>query len=164
MKKILMLALLASTSLQVHALNTDALRACSMIEKDINRLICYDKVMNGQAPVINTLPEKKATTTASTSAPQNATVTPPKDNFGLEHKNISDNNKDEIVARISKIKKAPRGELVLTLENNQVWRQIGTDSYRLKEKDEVIIRRGALNSFMLGMADRNKAIRVKRVK
>ena len=82
--------------------------------------------------------------------------------FGLEHKEIAENGEESITSMISSVKKAPYGELIITLENNQQWRQIGSDSLRLDEGDTVIISRGVFNSFLLKKADQNRSIRVKR--
>ncbi|MDP4983158.1 MAG: hypothetical protein NWQ59_05680, partial [Pseudoalteromonas tunicata] len=84
--------------------------------------------------------------------------------FGLEHKQASESEEAEtLVAIVNTIKKAPRGELILTLDNNQVWRQLGTDGFRIKTGQTVVISRGAFNSFLLKLQGGNKTVRVKRV-
>ena len=49
MKKILMTTLLLlSTSGYASQVNVQALEACSLIENDLKRLMCYDKVIAGK--------------------------------------------------------------------------------------------------------------------
>ena len=157
MKKLtLSLLVLLSANSFAQEINTQALKACSMIENDFKRLVCYDKIIAGKNIDVSA-------TKAPVVVEQTKTITKEKE-FGLEHKNISENSDSEQVALAKKVKKSLHGELVITLDNGQVWRQIGTDSFRLKADNEVIIMRGALNSFLLKKAGSNKTIRVKRVK
>jgi len=60
------------------------------------------------------------------------------------------------------VKKAPYGELIIELDNGQQWRQVGSDSLRLKKQDVVVIERGVFNSFLLKVEGQNRSIRVKR--
>jgi hypothetical protein len=70
----------------------------------------------------------------------------------------------QIKANVVKIQKAPYGELIITLENGQVWRQTDSIRFRLSKKEVVIIERGVLGSFFIGKEDTNKRIRAKRLK
>jgi len=104
------------------------------------------------------------------TAPTTATNVPvvaveaPKEDFGLEHKENHTEKDSEIKAAVTSVDKAPYGELIITLDNNQKWRQIGSDSMRLKESDTVTITRGVFNSFLLRKDGQNRSIRVKRTK
>lgn len=130
-------------------INTQTLKACSFIENDFNRLLCYDNTMAGKPLTQSTVTQK---------------VTAPKDDFGLEHKKDQTEKDSEIKAAVTSVDKAPYGELIITLDNNQKWRQIGSDSMRLKESDTVTITRGVFNSFLLRKDGQNRSIRVKRTK
>ena len=56
------------------------------------------------------------------------------------------------------------GELVVTLENNQVWVQIDVDNKaRVKAGDTVTIKRGTLGSYLL-VSPNGVATRVRRSK
>lgn len=79
-----------------------------------------------------------------------------------EHKNIAKENDSSISSTVSAIKEAAYGELIITLENGQQWRQIGSDGITLKEDDNVVISRGVFNSFLLKKEGQNRSIRVKR--
>jgi hypothetical protein len=63
---------------------------------------------------------------------------------------------------VTNVKEAPYGELIISLNNGQQWRQIGSDSLRIDQDDTVIIERGMFNSFLLKKAGQNRSIRVKR--
>ena len=56
-------------------------------------------------------------------------------------------NDSSISSTVSAIKEAAYGELIITLENGQQWRQIGSDGITLKEDDNVVISRGVFNSL-----------------
>lgn len=145
-------------------INTQALKACSFIENDFNRLLCYDNTMAGKSLTKPTVTQKLTAPSTSTSTPAVAVVDAPKDDFGLEHKQDKKNKESEIKATITSVEKALYGELIITLNNNQKWRQIGSDSIRLKESDSVTITRGVFNSFLLSKDGQNRSIRVKRTK
>jgi len=157
MKKLtLSLLVLLSANSFAQDINTQALKACSMIENDFKRLVCYDQIIAGKSIDVSTA---KAPIMVEQSKAVNK-----EEKFGLEHKNISTNAEPEQVSLVEKVKKAPHGELIITLANGQVWRQLGTDNFRIKAEAEVTIMRGALNSFLLKKMGSNKTIRVKRVK
>lgn len=148
-------------------INTQALKACSFIENDFNRLLCYDNTMAGKPLTKPTVTQKLTAPSTSTSTPAVAVVDAPKDDFGLEHKQDKknkENKESEIKATITSVEKALYGELIITLNNNQKWRQIGSDSIRLKASDAVTITRGVFNSFLLSKDGQNRSIRVKRTK
>ena len=163
-----LLSLLALASVPVLAatpINEQALQACSFIENDFNRLLCYDNTIAGKSlsqPGQTQLNSSAQTNVKAEAPTVTSPVTTKAKEFGLEHKEIAENGEESITSMISSVKKAPYGELIITLENNQQWRQIGSDSLRLDEGDTVIISRGVFNSFLLKKADQNRSIRVKR--
>jgi len=174
MKKQLLslLVLLSAPTFAAQEINVQALQACSFIENDFNRLLCYDNTVAGK-PLTKpsekkTLTPPKAVTNVSpnVSAPVAAvSKSAPAaiaDDFGLEHKEITKDKDENITASVSSVRKAPYGELIITLDNDQQWRQIGSDSLKLKESDTVVISRGVFNSFLLRKDGQNRSIRVKR--
>ncbi|PAJ71805.1 hypothetical protein CJF42_24755 [Pseudoalteromonas sp. NBT06-2] len=157
MKKLtLSLLVLLSANSFAQEVNTQALKACSMIENDFKRLVCYDQIIAGKSIDVSNVKMPIKT--------EQKKVESKTDKFGLEHKNISVNAEKEQVAAVKKVKESLHGELIVTLTNGQVWRQLGTNDFRVKADNEVIIMRGALNSFLLKKMGSNKTIRVKRVK
>lgn len=158
-----LLVLLSTPAVYANTINEQALQACSFIENDFNRLLCYDNTVAGK-PLTNSIQHAKPL--QIDEPPKTATTPPSKSNkpveFGLEHQNNNKNIEQAIEANVLKIEEAPYGELIITLENNQQWRQIGSDKMRLSKGDTVIISRGMFNSFLLKKADQNRSIRVKR--
>ena len=159
----LLVILSAPTFSAQSDINTQALKACSFIENDFNRLLCYDNTMAGKPLTQSTVTQKVTAPTTATNVPVVA-VEAPKEDFGLEHKENHTEKDSEINASVTSVDKAPYGELIITLDNNQKWRQIGSDSMRLKESDTVTITRGVFNSFLLRKDGQNRSIRVKRTK
>ncbi|WP_105189482.1 hypothetical protein [Pseudoalteromonas sp. T1lg48] len=184
-----LLATLSTTAQADNGVNIQALKACSYIENDFRRLLCYDNIMAGKpidsmpanAPAEVPAQSQKgkgkgpsanaagAAAGATAGAGAAASAASNKGNnskreFGLEHKQKDDNdgNPDELVAKVSQVKEAPYGELIITLDNGQRWRQIGTDSFRISKNDTVVISRAMFNSFLLKKQGSNKSIRVKR--
>jgi len=174
MKKQLLslLVLLSAPTVTAQEINVQALQACSFIENDFNRLLCYDNTVAGK-PLTKpsekktlTPPKPVANITPNVSAPVAAvTASAPAakgDDFGLEHKEAHEEKDTQVKAVVTSVEKAAYGELIITLDNNQQWRQIGSDSMRLKESDTVTISRGVFNSFLLRKDGQNRSIRVKR--
>ena len=71
---------------------------------------------------------------------------------------------EQLTARVTELSTLPHGELLLTLENGQVWQQKpGDRAMRVKVGDEVTIKRGSLGSFLL-TSQAKGSMRVSRVK
>jgi hypothetical protein len=84
--------------------------------------------------------------------------------FGKRSIQRSEDLVEQIKAKVVKIQKAPYGELIITVEGGQVWRQKGSARFKLSEGEMITIERGALGSFFIGKEDTNRRIRVKRTK
>ncbi|MBB1292419.1 MAG: hypothetical protein ACJAVX_001845 [Pseudoalteromonas rhizosphaerae] len=170
MKKQLLpiLALLSIPTVHANEVNLQALQACTFIENDFNRLLCYDNTMAGKSltkpETTKTLtpPASSVTATADVAVASKQIVKVKNEDFGLEHKELVKENDNEITAVVTNVKEAPYGELIISLNNGQQWRQIGSDSLRIDQDDTVIIERGMFNSFLLKKAGQNRSIRVKR--
>ncbi|WP_257325221.1 hypothetical protein [Pseudoalteromonas rhizosphaerae] len=170
MKKQLLpiLALLSIPTVHANEVNLQALQACTFIENDFNRLLCYDNTMAGKSltkpETTKTLtpPASSVTATADVAVASKQIVKVKNDDFGLEHKEVARDNDNEISAVVTSVKEAPYGELIISLNNGQQWHQIGSDILRIDPNDTVIIKRGMFNSFLLKKAGKNRSIRVKR--
>ncbi|MBC7984124.1 MAG: hypothetical protein H7Y02_09745 [Candidatus Obscuribacterales bacterium] len=68
----------------------------------------------------------------------------------------------QITAKLISVRSKPRGELVIDLDNNQVWEQLQPTSLRLRSGDTVTIKSGALGSYIL-VAPSGRGAKVKRV-
>jgi hypothetical protein len=90
-----------------------------------------------------------------------------KDNFGQEHLVKEDNNEDsfeQAIFTIVSVKKDARDNLRLVFQNGQTWKQTGGTPLNLKNKERVKISKGMLGAFYLSKVDRNKTIKVRRIK
>jgi hypothetical protein len=65
---------------------------------------------------------------------------------------------DRINAAVTAISKRPRGELVVTLDNGQVWAQKEVQYVPVKVGDQVTILAGALHSYKMVVAGRATAV------
>ncbi|HSC07164.1 MAG TPA: hypothetical protein VLD59_10090 [Steroidobacteraceae bacterium] len=113
---------------------------------------------------------------AGTAAAATATTSSAADKFGysrgmspeeVDQQNKSDKAKelDEISATVTQVVTQPRGELIVTLDNGQVWAQKVADSrLRLKAGDQVKIRSGALGAYYLSLGSSDRKTRVSRVR
>ena len=66
---------------------------------------------------------------------------------------------DRLEATITEVSSRAHGELVITLDNGQVWAQKAPDSkMRLKAGDQVTIKKASLGSYMLVAAGRSTRV------
>ncbi|MCC2617203.1 hypothetical protein LJ739_13195 [Aestuariibacter halophilus] len=177
MKSISALALVTLT-LPAHADNIrDALRECGQTQNSLQRLVCYDRVVNelekysGLDDLMSVpapLPPGGGTAAGKFPRPeprgqQPDTAAPaPSDNFGIEHKNI-EINEDMITSTVASVKEDPYGKSIVTLSNGHVWKQVDSTRLKLDDGEEVYVERGMLGSFFLGKSTQNRRMRVKRV-
>ena len=148
------------------------LEKCYNIQKDKDRLKCYDSfakgfqkdVEDGSLVVVDTAEIKKRN----------------EESFGFEQKpetqleqvlNIQTNSdqkdaKKNQTLRLSSAKKLGNKKYRFYTENGQVWDQIdATYVYIPKNQDvDVVIKKGSLGSFKLRVNGKGSSIRVKRVK
>ena len=146
---------------------------CARIDDDPARLSCYDAIFRttAGAPVA---PAAAATATAVAVAVDPASARPvdPEAEFGLtpaQQRKLQPENApplppETLTAKVAAVGRKPMGELVVTLENKQVWVQIDVDNKaRVKAGDTVTIKRGTLGSYLL-VSPNGVATRVRRSK
>lgn len=154
-----------------HASPEQESRSCATIADDGSRLACYDGLWRGVVSPPREVAVAPVPATDAAAALQSAAVVDPMDDFGLSEaaKRARDPGKDEnanssISGLVTAVRRQPAGELIVTLENGQVWTQSSVDTRaRVAVGDTVTIRRAALGSYMLVTANRY-ATRVRRVK
>jgi hypothetical protein len=128
----------------------DRIAACTRERDDAQRLACFDRAA---APITHEVHKVDADQT-----------------FGVQGSELArsrDDDRDEreesapkrITATVTEIAKRPRGELVFTLDNGQVWAQKDAGAYfPVKAGDPVTILSGTLGSFRLIVANRATAV------
>jgi hypothetical protein len=167
-----------------------SLRACMQETDVLRRLACFDResaLLAGQsAPVARQVdpaparpaapaPAAPVASAAATAGAAAATAQSAEDKFGYrgniaradidKKKEAELQESEQLTAKVTAVSALPNGGMALTLDNGQVWQQKTADrGMRVKVGDQVTIKRGVLNSFLL-TSDTNKgSMRVARVK
>ena len=163
------------------------LRVC-MSERDAaRRLACFDResarLVKDSAPTAHKSDPLAAAPAAAAAAPAATTPAPaanapapsPQDKFGYRG-NIAraeiDKQSEEVrsqaevlTAKVTELSTLAHGEVLLTLDNGQVWQQKrGDRGMRIKRGDEITIRPASLGSFLLTSQAAKGSMRVSRVK
>lgn len=149
---------------------TDAMLACADESDDAQRLRCFDAVvanMRKAPPPAATVAAAPPAAAPPAAAPQPAapTVTP-EQKFGARGEIKPDRHEDltELNATVTALGAKPHGELIVTLDNGQVWAEIAANSrVKVKVGDTVKIERGALGSFSL-ISPNGRSTKVSRIR
>lgn len=129
--------------------------ACAGEQDDARRLACFDAAVvqarTQPVPAVESAAPTPAGATAAAVVPLSK-----EERFGLRGDLKQEKAKQapelaelkELRATVTKVAVKPHGELILTLDNGQVWYEIQANSgIRVKSGDQVTIRSGALGSF-----------------
>ncbi|MDH3440691.1 MAG: hypothetical protein OEM63_08075 [Gammaproteobacteria bacterium] len=78
---------------------------------------------------------------------------------------LPDEGPNEITSKVANIMRRPYGEMVILLDNGQIWEQKHRDSrFRLDIGDDVTISEGLISGYRLTGGSRNNSIQVERLK
>lgn len=140
----------------------EKLRTCVNEADEVRRLACYDREMGRPAA---TMPAGETANPASSPAPPLTA----EERFGLNYEQERRKQNVEqapdlkrLTSSITKITQRTRGELVMTLENGQIWTQNEAQSFIVKVGDPITIKAAALGSFIMSNAS-GRTTRVKRM-
>ncbi|MBQ4813886.1 hypothetical protein A7985_22965 [Pseudoalteromonas luteoviolacea] len=167
---VLALGLSVSANANAKSVDIATLESCTTIQNALKRLVCFDDAMAGnKVASANTHVQHTAssTVTSKVTATPVAPVVPAQtaeQKFGLENKvkeKLSDI--ENLTLKVVKLKVSSRGVRTFTLENDHVWKQIGSDSFYAKVGDKITIKRASFNSYLMSKAGSNRSIRVKRL-
>ncbi|MEJ6474256.1 hypothetical protein [Pseudoalteromonas piscicida] len=163
MKKTMMLFALGFSSLcAAETINTQALQACTLIENDFKRLMCYDNVIANKP-----ITEQRGTLThthGNSRQTQVPVLESKEDGFGLENQiKVASEEIDEIRAKVTKVSTQGRGKMVFTLDNGQIWKQLSPETFSAEEGDTLTIERASFGSFLMKKEGLHRTTRVKRV-
>jgi hypothetical protein len=168
----------AQTPAQASSSNALAiqLKRCASFVDAGARLACYDALAGVAAPSAATrqaAPSPSATGSAgavpgsSTAAAPAAPAAPSFTDFGVRNGPLQADRdpvrEKTMLAVVSAVSFRGRGELVVTLDNGQVWRQIQPSDYPLKAGDHVEIDVAALGSYRLWTPSTRRATKVTRI-
>jgi hypothetical protein len=166
-----------------------SLRTCMKESDATRRLACFDResaLLAGEsAPVARqadpapvrpaaTAPAAPVASAAATAGAAAATTQSATDKFGyrgnmaradLDKKKELEQGGEELTAKVTELSSLPNGGIVLTLDNGQMWQQKTADrGMHVKIGDQVTIKRGVLNSFLLTSDTSKGSMRVARVR
>ncbi len=166
----------------------NALLECTALQDDARRLECFDNATAEPQPSaeLNETaagPPVEAAEPASVATAPNepAEVAPaavallpalsPVEEFGMNATlEAQSANKDqtakltEMIALVTHVRERLYGELVVTLDNGQVWTEKDSEyGFRIKEGDTITIRRGRLGGYRM-VSRGNRSSQVVRVK
>jgi hypothetical protein len=134
----------------------DELRSCAAINRNTERLACYDRavaaMLEGKAPE----GLAAATPEATFGLISNARSAPAPN--GAEAKA----NLQSLTASVKGFGRGVDGSLLIQLDNGQTWRQLSGSESLLKVGDAVTINRAALGSFQMVMPS-GRSAKVRRV-
>ena len=152
---------------------------CAAQKKDSARLVCFDReVAKLTMPAPSVAPTQVTPAPAVPSAPVVATkqqrdTSAKEDEFGVsgnlarkrsESKKPADAALQELHAAVTSVKSKAYGELVMELDNGQVWEQPEKKlTFIIKAGEDVVIRQHKLGSFFL-TSDSGAVTRVRRVR
>ena len=116
-----------------------------------------------ETAVIATAPA--AVTAAEAVSPATAAETPTAPTESDEDFGLPDDGPDTISATVTDIRRRAYGEMVILLDNGQIWEQKHRDSrFRLDVGDDVTISEGLISGYRLTGGGRNNSIQVERLK
>ena len=80
-------------------------------------------------------------------------------------KNFNVKNLDQISSKVTQVRVAPNYELVVYLENGQVWRQKDkVRKWRINVGETAVISKASLGSFLMKAESRNRSVRAERLR
>ena len=133
------------------------LRSCIAIKRNTERLACFDR---GISALLD--PGKTAAGAAPGAESSFGLVAQTPAGAGAEDPARA--QLETLTARVTAIATSADGSVVITLDNDQSWRQIsGGSTLLLKVGDEIAIRRAALGSFQLATPN-GRTAKMKRVR
>lgn len=160
---------LAAISLHIPLANAaavaESLAECRQQQNALKRLVCYDAISIATAavPVESAAASQAVAETRPAGSKAAAATTAAATDFGLEHKKAAVEQTDQMYLTVSSISYSPRKELIVVFDDGQIWRQTGSGVYTINVGERHYIKRGMLNSFLLGNDENNRTIKVRRV-
>lgn len=160
----------ASIAAEHEALNR--LSACASEKDNTVRLACYDREMTqvvarpaAAAPVSasQVAASKEHAASAAVGARKSA-----QENFGVQGSELARKQQEDdkeaarlksLTATVTAVSRRPRGELMVTLDNGQVWAEKTPQAYfPVKIGDSVAINAGALGSYRMVVSGRSAQV------
>lgn len=161
-KTISLIAILLAVSATAtsETLNAESVFACRQVVDDTKRLACYDEKIVALQPSIATQPA------AVPDVVQTKEDTFGKSDVKLNQKALKRKDKAELkrmTVSVTKVNRNVSGQLVIYLENGQIWRQNDSIKIRKESASTASIKKAAMGSFRMKL-DNSRTFRAKRIK
>jgi hypothetical protein len=165
MKKMLLsLLFLAQPALTAD----EALTECRQIEKVEERVVCYDKFVDLHFPIdlndsveVTKLPESSESNV--TPDAQSLFGTSDAEAKRIVETTLAIEQISQIAAIVTDVRESATEKLTVTLDNGHIWRQLDSQTMRLKIGETVVVRKASLGSYLLEKESGGRSIRVKRL-
>ncbi len=155
---------------------TEEMLVCRELASASERLACYDGIVDrsvepagtGVAQVeASTVPEPPTTENVDQ---ETRTGLSQEQLFGMNAEEVQQQVEkatgaerlDRIEARITELWNIAPGKIAIRLDNGQIWRQKVSSNLRLREGDNVVIKRASLGSYALTRVGSSVMMRVSR--
>ena len=149
------------------ALAEESMTECRQIEDIVERVSCYDDIVDSRYPADS---RAGVETNKPPASPESAAIPDALSLFGThdsEAKRIVENSLaieqiSQIEATVVNVRESASMKLTVVLDNGQIWRQLDNQPMRLKSGETVIVRKASLGSFLMEKKSGGRSIRVKR--
>lgn len=143
--------------------------ACRAIVADDARLACYDRAIAavaGDPSDTAGLRSRDVDTFGRRAAAEPARN---EKEFGAERlAKAAEDQVDKLESQVVEVGLTALGKIFVVLDNGQVWRQLDGDDAKARLSKEgvstVVIRKGAMGSYLMTLDGKNRTYRVKRIK
>jgi hypothetical protein len=176
------LALLLGTApVLAQSALTDKIKRCAAVENDAERLACYDGAVAAvdaeaakmaaerKAQAEQRKREEQAKAEADAKLAAEKTAKDKVDAFGAagmpsdRRPEVKTDSIDELQASITEVFYSPMNQMILVLDNGQMWRQMdGMSVPAVRNGDKVVIKKRALSGFRLTFVRQKRTIDIKR--
>lgn len=146
--------------------------SCGAMVDPAKRLLCYDELYKPSDQVASSddsgPKDKPATAATPSAAPvlqDNSGIVAQLDDekFPINKPAAKINTRVQMRAKIVKLRKGPRGNMTISFDNNQIWRENEASTLGYRIGSTVIIKKGLLGSNNLTIEGQSRRAKVRRI-
>jgi hypothetical protein len=149
-------------------------RGCGKAEDSSERLVCYDQIFKSTEQPPSTDDRKPVSRQQAAELPQSTQIAV-EDNVIVQQQQNEDfplsteiakksmEKPLQMQAKIVRLQASPRGMMVITLDNSQVWRENAASTLQYRIGSTVTIKHGVFGSNNLVLEGSNRKVKVKRI-
>ncbi len=152
---------------------SEAIVKCKSEQNSLQRLLCFDKIADNISDL-----QDQSFAEARANAPQPAVTTgnvtagnvanditrttnQQQDDFGRAP---VDDTPDELSSNVTKVETDRLRRQTMTLQNGQVWREVGSSGHKVENGQDVTVKKGLFGSYYLSVEGSNRQLQVKRIR